>query len=67
MALVSLAKLVQDQKDEIEGYQALLKLPAEMRQLQLEMKGLKKHVNIHLERTDKKTSITLVTISEIRS
>ena len=67
MALVSLAKLVQDQRDEIEGYQALLKLPAEMRQLQLEMKGLKKHVNIHLERTDKKTSITSVTISEIRS
>ena len=66
-ALVSLAKIVQDQRDEIEGYQALLKLPAEMRQLQQEMEKLKKHVNIHLERTDKKTSITLVTISEIRS
>ena len=67
MALVSLAKIIQDQKDEIEGYQALLKLPEEMRQLQLEMEKLKKHVNIHLERTDKKTSITSVTISEIRS
>ena len=66
-ALVSLAKLVQDQRDEIEGYQALLKLPAEMKQLQLEMERLKKHVNVHLERTDKKTSITSVTISEIRS
>ena len=33
-ALVSLAKIIQDQKDEIEGYQALLKLPEEMRQLQ---------------------------------
>ena len=66
-ALVSLAKIVQDQRDEIEGYQALLKLPAEMRQLQQEMEKLKKHVNIHLERTDKKTSITSVTISEIRS
>ena len=66
-ALVSLAKIVQDQKDEIEGYQALLKLPEEMRQLQWEMEKLKKHVNIHLERTDKKTSITSVTISEIRS
>ena len=66
-ALVSLAKLVQDQRDEIEGYQALLKLPAEMKQLQLEMERLKKHMNIHLERTDKKTSITSVTISEIRS
>ena len=38
-----------------------------MRQLQREMEKLKKHVNIHLERTDKKTSITSVTISEIRS
>ena len=38
-----------------------------MRQLQHEMEKLKKHVNIHLERTDKKTSITSVTISEIRS
>ena len=67
MALVSLAKIIQDQRDKIEGYQALLKLPEEMRQLQQEMKKLKEHVNIHLERTDKKTSITSVTISKIRS
>ena len=66
-ALVSLAKMIQDQRDEIEGYQALSKLPEEMRQLQREMEKLKKHVNIHLERTDKKTSITSVTISEIKS
>ena len=66
-ALVSLAKIIQDQRDKIEGYQALLKLPAEMRQLQREVEKLKKHVNIHLERTDKKTSVTSVTISEIRS
>ena len=66
-ALVSLAKIIQDQRDEIAGYQALLKLPEEVRQLQQEMDKLKKHVNIHLERTDKKTSVTSVTISEIRS
>ena len=66
-ALVSLAKIVQDQRDEIEGYQTLLKLPEEVRQLQWEMEKLKKHVNIHLERTDRKTSVTSVTISEIRS
>ena len=66
-ALVSLAKIVQDQRDEIERYQALLKLPEEVRQLQREMEKLKKHVDIHLERTDKKTSVTSVTISEIRS
>ena len=66
-ALVSLAKIVQDQRDEIEGYQALLKLPEEVRQPQWEMEKLKKHVNIHLERTDRKTSVTSVTISKIRS
>ena len=42
-----------------------------MRQLQLgmevKMEKLKRHVNMHLERMDKKTSITSVTISEIRS
>ena len=42
-----------------------------MRQLQLgmeiKMEKLKRHVNMHLERMDKKTSITSVTISEIIS
>ena len=66
-ALVSLAKIVQDQRDEVERYQTLLKLPEEVRQLQQEMEKLKKHVDTHLERTDKKTSVTSVTISEIRS
>ena len=66
-SLVSLAKIVQDQRDEIERYQTLLKLPEEVRQLQWEMEKLKKHVDTHLERTDKKTSVTSVTISEIRS
>ena len=65
--LVSLAKIVQDQSDEIEKYQTLLKLPAEVRQLQLRMEKLKKHINTHLERIDKKTSVTSVTVSEIRS
>ena len=65
--LISLVKIVQDQSDEIEKYQTLLKLPAEVRQLQLRMEKLKKHVNTHLERIDKKTSVTSVTVSEIRS
>ena len=65
--LVSLAKIVQDQRDEIEKYQVLLKLPEEVKQLQLRMEKLKKHVNTHLERIDKKTSVTSVTVSEIRS
>ena len=66
-ALVSLAKIVQDQRDKIERYQTLLKLPEEVRQLQREMEKLKKHVDTHLERRYKKTSVTSVTISEIRS
>ena len=66
-ALVSLAKIVQDQRDEIEKYQNLIKLPEEVRQLQLGMEKLKKHVSTQLERIDKKTSVTSVTLSEIRS
>ena len=66
-ALISLAKMVQDQKDEIENNQALLKLPQEMKQLQQQMEKLKKHVNAQLKRTDKKASVTSVTISELRS
>ena len=70
-SLVSLAKIIQEQRDEIGKYQALLKLPEEVRQLQLgmetKMEKLKGHVNMHLERMDKKTSIASVTMSEIRS
>ena len=66
-----MAKIIQEQRDEIEKYQALLKLPEEVRQLQLgmetKMEKLKGHVNMHLERMDKKTSIASVTMSEIRS
>ena len=69
--LVSLAKIIQEQRDEIEKYQTLLKLPEEVGQLQLgmeiKMEKLKKHVNTHLERMDKKTSVASVTMSEIRS
>ena len=64
--LISLAKMVQDQKDEIKTYQALLKLPEEMKRLQQRMEKLKKHVNIQLERTDKSASVTSVTISELQ-
>ena len=69
--MISLARIIQDQNDEIEKYQTLLELPREMRQLwlgmEMKMEKLKKHVNTHLERLDKKTSITTVTVSEIRS
>ena len=64
--LISLAKMVQDQKDEIKTYQALLKLPEEMKRLQQQVEKLKKHVNIQLERMDKKTSVASVTISKLK-
>ena len=69
--LISLARIIQDQKEEIEKYQTLLELPREMRQLwlgiEMKMEPLQKHVNTHLERLDKKTTLTSVTISEVRS
>ena len=69
--LISLARIIQDQKEEIEKYQTLLELPREMKQLwlgmEMKMEQLKKHVNTHLERLDKKTTLTSVTISEVRS
>ena len=66
-SLISLAKIVQEQRDEIEKYQALLKLQEEVRQLQLGMEVKMEKLKRHLERMDKKTSIASVTISEIRS
>ena len=66
-ALVSLAKIIHDQRDEIERYQSLLELPKEIRQMRQELEKLKKHLNTQLERIDRKTSMTSVTISEIRS
>ena len=69
--LISLARITQDQKEEIAKYQTLLELPREMRQLwlgiEMKMEQLKKHVNTHLERLDKRTTLTSVTISEVRS
>ena len=65
--LISLAKIIQDQRDEIEEFQLLLKLPEEIKQLQQQMEKLKKHMNTQLERMDKKISVASVTISELRS
>ena len=71
ITLISLVRIIQDQKEEIEKYQALLDLPREMRQLQLgmemKMDQLKKHINTHLERLDKKTTFSSIAISELRT
>ena len=65
--LISLAKIIQDQRDEIEEFRLLSKLPEEIKQLQQRMEKLKKHINTQLERMDKKTSVASVTISELKS
>ena len=65
--LISLAKIIQEQRDEIEEFQLLSKLPEEIKQLQRRMEKLKRHVNTQLERMDKKTSVASVTISELKS
>ena len=65
--LITLAKIIQEQRDEIEEFQLLSKLPEEIKQLQQRMEKLKRHVNTQLERMDKKTSVALITISELKS
>ena len=65
--LISLAKIIQDQRDEIEEFRLLSKLLEEIKQLQQQMEKLQKHVNTQLERMDKKTSVASVTISELKS
>ena len=65
--LISLAKIIQDQRDETEEFRLLSKLPDEIKQLQQRMEKFKKHVNTQLERMDKKTSVASVTISELKS
>ena len=65
--LISLAKIIQDQRDENEEFRLLTELPEEIKQLQQWMEKFKKHVNTQLERMDKKTSVASVTISELKS
>ena len=65
--LISLAKIIQDQRDENEEFRSLTELLEEIKQLQQWMEKLKKHVNTQLERMDKKTSVASVTISELKS
>ena len=65
--LISLAKIIQDQRDENEEFRKLTELPEGIKQLQQRMEKLKKYVNTQLERMDKKTSVASVTISELKS
>ena len=65
------ARVIPEQRDEAEIHQALLRLLEEVKPVQCRMEtkmdNLGKHMNMHLERMDKRASETLDTISEIRS
>ena len=65
--LITLAKIIQDQRDEMEEFRILSKFPEEIKQMQQQIGQFRKHMNTQLERMDKKTSVASVTISELRT
>ena len=66
-ALITLAKIIQDQRDEMEEFRALSKFTEEIKQMQQQVVKFKKHMNTQLERMDKKTSVASVAISELKT
>ena len=66
-ALITLAKIIQDQREEMEEFRALSKFTEEIKQIQQQVVKFKKHMNTQLERMDKKTSVASVTISELKT
>ena len=66
-ALITLAKIIQDQRDKMEEFRALSKFTEEIKQMQQQVVKFKKHMNTQLERMDKKTSVASVTISELKT
>ena len=65
--LITLAKIIQDQRDKMEEFRILSKLTEEIKQMQQQIGQFRKHMNTQLERMDKKTSVAPVTISELRT
>ena len=65
--LITLAKIIQDQRDEMEEFRILSKITEEIRQMQQQILQLRKRMDTQLERVDKKTSVALVNISELRT
>ena len=70
-SLVSMARVVNEQKEVIEKYQELIKLPKQIKemqdQLQEQIEQIKGRTSKHLDRIDKMAITTYTTISEIRS
>ena len=70
-SLVSMARVINEQKEVIEKYQELIKLPKQIKgmqdQLQEQIKEIKGRTAKHLDRIDRRAITTYTTISEIRS
>ena len=64
--LITLAKIIQDQRDEMKEFGILSKFTEEIKQMQQQIVQFRKRMNTQLERMDKKTSVASVTISELR-
>ena len=65
--LITLAKIIQDQRDEMKEFGILSKFTEEIKQMQQQIVQFRKRMNTQLERMDKKTSVASVTISELRT
>ena len=65
--LITLAKIIQDQRDEMEEFRILSKITEEIKQMQQQILQLRKRMDTQLERVDKKTNVALVNISELRT
>ena len=65
--LITLAKIIQDQRDEMKEFRIISKITEEIKQMQQQILQFKKRMDTQLERVDKKTSVALVNISELRT
>ena len=70
-SLVSMARVINEQKEVIEKYQELIKLPKQIKemqdQLQEQIEQIKRRTSKHLDRIDRRAITTYTTIPEIRS
>ena len=70
-SLVSMARVINEQKEAIEKYQELIKLPQQIKemqdQLQEQIEQIEGRTSKHLDRIDRRAITIYTTISEIRS
>ena len=70
-SVISMVRVISEQKEVIEKYQELIKLPNQIRemqdQLQEQIEQIKGRTSKHLDKIDRRAITTYTTISEIRS